>query len=83
MAYFRVFCTLPFQNEAKLENVDVINFLNLQDIDDGEGHVYVDRDDFFEHFVKTEWSNLLVVVFLCWDGINFPLLEEYKDKIKC
>ena len=58
------FC-VPFQNEAKLENVDVVDFLNFQNIDDRQGHVDVDRDNCLQHFVETEWSDLLVVVVLC------------------
>ena len=58
------FC-VPFQNEAKLENVDVVDFLNFQNIDDRQGHIDVDRDDCLQHFVETEWSDLLVVVVLC------------------
>ena len=65
-----MFCSLqefcvPFQNEAKLENVDVVDFLNFQNIDDRQGHVDVDRDDCLQHFVETERSDLLVVVVLC------------------
>ena len=65
-----MFCSLqefcvPFQNEAKLENVDVVDFLNFQNIDDRKGHIDFDRDDFLQHFVETEWSDLLVVVVLC------------------
>ena len=58
------FC-VPFQNEAKLENVDVVDFLNFQNIDDRQGHVDFDWDDCLQHFVETEWSDLLVVVVLC------------------
>ena len=58
------FC-VPFQNEAKLENVDVVDFLNFQNSDDRHGHVDVDRDNCLQHFVETERSDLLVVVVLC------------------
>ena len=60
----QLFC-VPFQNKAKLENVDVVDFLNFQNIDDRQRHIDVDWDDCLQHFVETEWSYLLVVVVLC------------------
>ena len=43
----------------------MVNFLNFQNVNDRHGHIDVDRDDCFQHFVETERSYLLVVVFLC------------------
>ena len=43
----------------------IITYLrNLDDVDDGHGDVDVDGDVHVVDLVKTEWSNLLVVIVL-------------------
>ena len=43
----------------------IITYLrNLDDVDDGHGDVDVDWDVYVVDLVKTEWSNLLVVIVL-------------------
>ena len=55
---------LPFKNQSKLEDIVVVHFCDLDDVDDRHGDVDVDRDVDIVHFVKAEGSNLLVVVVL-------------------
>ena len=56
--------TLPFKNKSKLEDIVVVHFCDLDDVDDGHGDVDVDRDVDVVHFVKAEGRDLLVVVVL-------------------
>ena len=56
--------TLPFKNKSKLEDIVVVHFCDLDDVDDGHGDVDVDGDVHVVDLVKTEWSNLLVVFVL-------------------
>ena len=42
----------------------IIYLCNLDDVDDGHWDVDVDRDVYIVDLVKTEWSNLLVVIVL-------------------
>ena len=55
---------LPFKNKSKLEDIVVVHFCDLDDVDDRHGDIDVDRDVDIVHFVKAEGSNLLVVVVL-------------------
>ena len=55
---------LPFKNKSKLEDIVVVYFCDLDDVDDWHGDIDVDRDVDVVHFVKAEGSNLLVVVVL-------------------
>ena len=56
--------TLPFKNQSKLEDIVVVHFCDLDDVDDWHGDVDVDRDVDVVHFVKAEGRDLLVVVVL-------------------
>ena len=55
---------LPFKNKSKLENIVVVHFCDLDDVNDRHGDIDVDRDIDIFHFVKAEGRNLLVVVVL-------------------
>ena len=44
----------------------MVHLLDLQDVKDGHGHIDIYGDHCLEHFVKTERSDLLVVVVLRW-----------------
>ena len=56
--------TLPFKNQSKLEDIVVVHFCDLDDVNERHGHVDVDRDVDIVHFVKAEGRDLLVVVVL-------------------
>ena len=58
------FGSLPFKNQSELESVDVVDFLDLDHVNDRHWHIDVDRDIDILLFVKAERSNLLVVVVL-------------------
>ena len=42
----------------------MVHLLDFQDVNDGHGHIDIDGDHSLQHFVKTERSDLLVVVVL-------------------
>ena len=42
----------------------MVDLFNFDEVDDGHGDVDVDRDVYIVDLVKTEWSNLLVVIVL-------------------
>ena len=44
----------------------MVHLLDFQDVNDGHGHIDIDGDHCLQHFVKTERSDLLVVVVLRW-----------------
>ena len=55
---------VPFKNQAKLQDVDVVHLFNLDYVNDRHGDVDVYRDVDTVHFVKAEWCNFLVVIVL-------------------
>ena len=60
----RVRLVLPFEHEPKLQCVDMVHFLYLDDVNDRHGHVDVNRDVQVVHFIKTERGYFLVVIVL-------------------
>ena len=60
----RVKLCIPFKNQAKLQDIDVVHLFNLDNVNDRHGDVDVDRDVDTVHFVKAEWCNFLVVIVL-------------------
>ena len=56
--------TLPFKNKSKLEDIVVVYFCDLDDVDDRHGDIDVNWDVDVVHFVKAEGCDLLVVVVL-------------------
>ena len=56
--------TLPFKNKSKLEDIVVVHFCDLDDVDDRHGDIDVNWDVDVVHFVKAEGRDLLVVVVL-------------------
>ena len=55
---------LPFKNKSKLEDIVVVYFCDLDDVDDRHGDIDVNWDVDVVHFVKAEGCDLLVVVVL-------------------
>ena len=64
MSRIREKLCIPFKNQAKLQDVDVVHFFNLDNINDRHGDIDVDGDVDTVHFVEAEWCNLLVVILL-------------------
>ena len=55
---------LPFEYKTELESVFMVDFLDLNDVNNGHGDINIDRNVPFVDLVKSKWSDLLVIVIL-------------------